>query len=124
MYHRKHNERQERDVRRPARRGYIVDAALRLWMVVFWVAALTFVALIALYSVTGGVGTASSWAAGISLLLVAVSSGALTWVEFRSNPSEDAERGEWTNKALFYGTVCVIACFVAFLYLPALYFAP
>jgi hypothetical protein len=75
-------------------------------------------------SITGGVGTASSLATGISLSLVAVSSGAITWAEFRKNPADDAERGEWTNKALFYGLVCVISFFVAFLYLPALYFAP
>ena len=61
---------------------------------------------------------------GISLLVVVVCSVAIAWVEFRSNPKEDAERGEWTNKMLFYGLVFAITFFVAFLYLPALYFAP
>jgi hypothetical protein len=123
MYHPRRGERQERSVRRPERRGYI-DVALLVFTALFWVAALIFVALMALYSITGAVGTASSLATGISLSLVAVSSGAITWTEFRKNPADDAERGEWTNKALFYGLVCVISFFVAFLYLPALYFAP
>jgi hypothetical protein len=92
--------------------------------VVFWVGAAVFVALIASYSLTGSVGRASSLATGISLSVVAVSSGVITWVEFRRNAPEEAERGEWTNRALFYGLVCVISFFVAFLYLPALYFAP
>jgi hypothetical protein len=88
------------------------------------VAAPIFVALVALYSLTKSVGTASSWATGSALLLVAVSSGAITWVEFGKNSPGDSERGEWTNKMLFYGLVCVISFFVAFLYLPALYYAP
>ena len=123
MYHPRRGERRERSVRRPERRGYI-DTALVVLTVVFWVAALISVAQMALYSITGAVGTASSLATGISLSLVAVSSGAITRAEFRKNPADDAERGEWTNKALFYGLVCVISFFVAFLYLPALYFAP
>jgi len=97
---------------------------LSVLTVVFRVVTVIFVALITLYSFTGSVGTVSSWASGISLLLVAASSGAITWVEFKNNPAECAERGEWTNKMLFYSIVCVIRVFVAFLYLPALYFAP
>ena len=87
-------------------------------------AALAFVVLMALYAVTKSVGTASSWATGISLLLVTVSSGAITWIELRNNPLEDTERGGWTNKMLFYGLACVIGFIIACLYLPALYFAP
>ena len=47
----------------------------------------------------------------------------MTWVELRNNPLDDTERGEWTNKMLFYSLVCVISFIVACLYLPALYFA-
>jgi len=46
------------------------------------------------------------------------------WIEFRSNPAEDAERGEWTSKMLFYGLVFALTLFVGFYYLPALFFAP
>lgn len=123
MSHPRRGERRERSVHQPEWRGYM-DAALLVLTVVFWVAALIFVALMALYSITGAVGTTSSLATGISLSLLAVSSGVITWAEFRNNPADDAERGGWTSKALFYGVVCVISIFVAFLYLPALYFAP
>ncbi len=60
---------------------------------------------------------------GISLLVVVVCSGAIAWIEFRSNPKEDAERGEWTNKMLFFGLVFAGTFFVAFLYWASLYFA-
>ncbi len=50
-------------------------------------------------------------------------SGGIAWVEFRGNPVADTERGEWTNKMLFYALVFTITFFVAFLYLPTLYFA-
>jgi hypothetical protein len=75
-------------------------------------------------SFTESIGARLFWVIGISLLVVVVSSGAIAWAEFRSNPEEDAERGEWTNKMLFYGLVFAITFFVTFLYLPALYFAP
>jgi hypothetical protein len=127
MYSPRSGGREEQVVRRPERRR-IVDVALMALTVVFWVGAAVFVALIASYSLTGSVGRASSLATGISLSVVAVSSGVISWVEFRRNAPEEAERGEWTNRALFYplfyGLVCVISFFVAFLYLPALYFAP
>jgi hypothetical protein len=97
---------------------------LRAFTVIFWVSALVFVGLMVYYAVTKSVGTVSTWAAGISLVLVAVSSGAITWIELRNNPLDDTERGEWTNKMLFYGIVCVLSVIVAGLYLPALYFAP
>jgi hypothetical protein len=91
---------------------------------VFWVAATICVAAITVYSFTQSMGAGLSWMIGISLLVVVVSSGAIAWAEFRSNPTEDAEGGEWTNKMLFYGLVFAITFFVTFLYLPALYFAP
>jgi hypothetical protein len=91
--------------------------------VVFWVAASICVVMIAVYAFTQSMGARLSWMTGISLLIVVVCSGALAWVEFRSNPKEDAERGEWTNKMLFYGLVLAITFFVAFLYWMSLYFA-
>jgi hypothetical protein len=91
--------------------------------VVFWVAAAIFVVMIAVYAITQSMGTWLSWLTGISLLVVTVSSGAIAWIEFRSNPEEDAERGEWTNKMLFYGLIFAITFFVAFLYWASLIFA-
>lgn len=97
---------------------------LRVLTVVFWVSATICVASLAASSLTGNVGEWTSWTTGMSLLVVMLSSGAVAWWEFRNNPDADAERGEWTNKMLFYALVFCIAFFVAFLYLPGLYFAP
>jgi hypothetical protein len=123
MYQPRQGRRQDQHVRRRERNRFL-DAVLPAITVVFWASALAFVGLMVLYAVTKSVGTASTWAAGISLSLVAVSSGVITWIELRNNPLDDTERGEWTNKMLFYGIVCVFSFIVACLYLPALYFAP
>jgi di/tricarboxylate transporter len=123
MYHPRQGRRREQEVHRRERNRYL-DAVLPAVTVVFWISALTFVGLMVLYAVTNNIGTVSTWATGISLSLIAVSSGAITWIELRNNPLDDTERGEWTNKMLFYGIACVISFIVACLYLPALYFAP
>jgi hypothetical protein len=75
---------------------------------VFWVATTICVVAIAASSFTGSVGAWSSWTTGVSLLLVMLSFGAIAWSEFRSNPEADAERGEWTNKMLFYTLIFTI----------------
>jgi hypothetical protein len=123
LYRPKQGREREENARSPGRRGYL-DAMLFALTLLFWVAALIFVGLMALYAFTGSIGTTTSGATGISLLLVTVSSGATAWIELKNNPLDDTERGEWTNKMLFYGLVCAISFFVACLYLPALYFAP
>ena len=97
--------------------------ALPVLTVVFWVAASICVVMIAVYAFTQSMGAWLPWMIGISLLVVVVSSGAIAWAEFRSNPTEDAEGGEWTNKMLFYGLVFAITFFVAFLYWLSLYFS-
>ena len=97
--------------------------ALPVLTLVFWAAAAILGVLFAVPSFIGSVGTWLHWATGTILLVVVLSSGAIAWVEFKSNPTEDAERGEWTNRMLFYGLVFAIAFFVAFLYWVSLYFA-
>jgi len=123
MYRPKQGTEQEQNVVYPERQRYLV-AALPVLTVVFWAAAVVFVVLMAYYAFTGSVGTALSWATGVSLSIVTLTSGAITWIELRNNPLDDTERGEWTTRMLFYGLVCVISFIVAVLYLPALYFAP
>ena len=123
MYRPRQDERRDQEVPRRQPNRYLA-AVLPALTVVFWASALIFVGLMMLYAATKNVGTTSSWAAGISLSLVAVSSGAITGIELRNNPLDDTERGEWTNKMLFYGIACVFSFIVACLYLPALYFAP
>ena len=111
-----------------SQQGHFVRAALHVLLnvltVVFWVAAPIFVALIAVSAFTERIGALQSLITGTSLLVVVLSSGAIAWVEFKSNPMDEAERGEWTNKMLFYGLVFGFTACVAALYLPALYFAP
>ena len=97
--------------------------ALPVLTVVFWVAASICVVMIAVYASTQSMGAWLPWMTGIPLLVVVVCSDAIAWVEFRSNPKEDAECGEWTNKMLFYGLVFAITFFVAFLYWLSLYFS-
>jgi hypothetical protein len=123
MYRPRQDRGQEQDIQRPEQ-GTFMRSALRVLTMMFWVAAAIFVLAIAAPRVTESDGVWLTWTSGISLLLVIVCSGAITWAEFRSNPAADAEQGEWTGKMLFYGLVFAITFFVGFLYLPALYFAP
>ena len=123
MYHPQHDREQQQRTHRP-QQAHFIRTALPVLTVVFWVGASICVAAIAMSSFTESIGAWLFLVIGISLLVVVVSSGAIAWAEFRSNPEEDAERGEWTNKMLFYGLVFAITFFVTLLYLPALYFAP
>jgi hypothetical protein len=119
MYHSQHDRDQEQRVHRSHQQGSFfrrMRRALPVVTVVFWVAAAILVVLFAVPSFIGSIGPWLHWITGITLLVVTLSSGAILWVEFKSNPSEDAERGEWTNKMLFYGLVFAGAFFVAFLY--------
>jgi ABC-type nickel/cobalt efflux system permease component RcnA len=123
MYHPQHDREKQQPTHRP-QQAHLISTALRVLTVVFWVGASICVAAIAMSSFTESIGAWLFLVIGVSLLVVVVSSGAIAWAEFRSNPEEDAERGEWTNKMLFYGLVFAITFFVTLLYLPALYFAP
>jgi hypothetical protein len=122
MYRPKQGREQEQRKHRQEQ-GQLMRTALPVLTVVFWVAAAICVVMIAVYAFTQSMGAWLSWMTGISLLIVTVCSGAIAWEEFRSNPEEDVERGEWTNKMLFYSLVFAITFFVAFLYWLGLYFA-
>ena len=119
MYHPQHDREQEQRMHRSQQQGSFfrrMRSALPVVTVVFWVAAAILVVLFAVPSFMGSIGLWLRWITAITLLVVTLSSGAIAWVEFKSNPSEDAERGEWTNKMLFYGLVFAVAFFVGFLY--------
>jgi FtsH-binding integral membrane protein len=122
MYRPKQGREQEQRAHRQEQSQFI-RTVLPMLTVVFWVAAAICVVMIAVYASTQSMGTWLSWMTGISLLVVTVSSGVIAWIEFRSNPKEDAERGEWTNRMLFYGLVFAGTFFVAYLYWASLYFA-
>ena len=124
MYQPQHDRGQERRIDRSRQSSFFrgMHSALPVVTVVFWVTAAILVVLFAVPSFVQGTGAWLHWMTGISLLLVVTCSGAITWVEFKSNPSEDAERGEWTNRMLFYGLVFAVTFFVAFLYWLTIYF--
>ncbi len=46
------------------------------------------------------------------MLAIVVCSGAITSYEFGRNPIADTERGEWTNRQLFYALVFTISFFL------------
>ena len=102
----------------------ILRGALLVLTVVFWTAAAIFVMLLVVPSFLGSIGAGLHLLTGVSYLVVVLSSVPIAWIEFRSNPTEGAERGEWTSKMLFYCLVFALTFFVGFYYLPALYFAP
>ena len=126
MYRPQHDRGQEQRDPRPQQGLFFrsMRNALPILTVVFWVAAAIFVVILAVPTFVGSNGVGLRLLSGVSYLVVVLSSGAIVWIEFRSNPIEDAERGEWTNKMLFYGLVFALTLFVGFYYLPALYFAP
>jgi hypothetical protein len=97
MYRPKEGRDQEQHMNRPEQ-GRFIRTALHMLTVVFRVAAAICVTMIAVYAFTQSMGAWLSWMTGISLLVVVVCSGSLAWVEFRSNPKEDAERGEWDEQ--------------------------
>jgi hypothetical protein len=53
---------------------------------------------------------------------VMVCSGLISWYEFRANPMEEAEYGEWTGKMTFYATVFGITLFLSFFFVPLVFF--
>jgi hypothetical protein len=118
MYRPQHDRGEEPRVHRPQQGTLFrrMSEALPMVTVVFWVAAAVLVVLFAVPSFVGGIGPWLHWMTALTLLVVVLSSGAIAWVEFKSNPSEDAERGEWTNKMLLYGLVFAVTFFVAFMY--------
>ena len=87
----------------------MVEAAVRVLNIVFWVAvALLVISLVVLNAPVVN---------AVLMVVVVVCSGALAWYEFRLNPMADTERGEWTNRQLLFALVFTITFFVAFLYI-------
>lgn len=92
-----------------------------------WVSVSAFIALTALSAwsdplVVGLLGEEGYIRlAGALVALALLCSGPLLWREWRRNPVEETERGEWTGKELLYAIVFCIALFISFWYLPAAY---
>jgi hypothetical protein len=91
-----------------------MGSLLRVLTVVFWVAFPLFVASLFLSDLASGLfGDRGSRVVNAALLVaIVVCSGAITSYEFGSNPIADTERGEWTNRQLFYTLVFTISFFL------------
>jgi hypothetical protein len=87
----------------------VVESAVRVLNIVFWVAAVLLVVSLVLFD--------ARVVNAVLMAVVVVCSGAIAWYDFRLNPMEDTERGEWTGRQLFYALVFTITFFVAFLYI-------
>ena len=85
-----------------------MEQVIRALNVAFWVVAALLVA--SLLFLDAPIVNA------VLLLAVVVCSGALALYEFRLNPLDDTERGEWTGRQLFYALVFTVTFFVGFLY--------
>jgi hypothetical protein len=100
---------------------------LRCLTIVFWLSVAAMVAWLAL-SNTGLVGErfgvrGSQTVFTVLIATIAACSGLILWREWRDDPAEESEYGEWTNKQLFYAIVFAISFFVAFITLAGWYFA-
>lgn len=54
---------------------------------------------------------------------VLLSSGLLMLNEWRKNPIDETDRGEWTGNQLLYSIVFAITLFISAFYLPTLFFS-
>ena len=83
---------------------------MRVLNMVFWVAFPLFLASLLLSEfATGLFGDRGYRVVNAALVItVVVCSGAITSYEFARNPIAETERGEWTNRQLFYMLVFVI----------------
>ncbi len=102
--------------------------AVRILTAIFWVAASLLVAslFVAFLSYDFLVGLFSGEGLEVvnAVLMgtVMVSSGLIAWYEFRANPAEEAEYGEWTGRMTFYAVVFGIALFMSFFFVPVAFF--
>jgi hypothetical protein len=97
---------------------------LRVLTIVFWVSFPLFVASLFLSDLTTGLfGDRGSRVVNAALLVeIVVCSGAITSYEFARNPIADTERGEWTNRQLFYTLVFAIGFFLGSYFIAAAVF--
>jgi hypothetical protein len=91
-----------------------MGSLVRALNTVFWVVFPLFLASLLLSEfATGLFGDRGSRVVNAALLVViVVCSGAITSYEFGRNPLSDTERGEWTNRQLFYTLVFTISFFL------------
>jgi hypothetical protein len=106
----------------------VMEQAVRILTAIFWVAASLLVAslLVAWLSYDFIVGLLSDEGLEVvnAVLMgtVMVISGLIAWYEFRANPADEAEYGEWTGKMSFYAVIFGITLFMSFFFIPVAFF--
>ena len=106
----------------------VMEQAVRILTAIFWVAAALLVAslFVAFLSYDFLVGLLSDEGLeavnAVLMGTVVVSSGLIAWYEFRANPAEEAEYGEWTARMSFYALVFGITLFMSFFFVPVAFF--
>ena len=109
-------------------RSMVMEHFVRILTAIFWVAAPLLVAslFVAWLSYDFMVGLLSE--EGLEVVnavlmgIVVVCSGLIAWAEFRANPAQEAEYGEWTGRMAFYATVFGITLFMSFYFVPMVFF--
>jgi hypothetical protein len=110
-------------------RRMTMEQFVRILTAIFWVAAPVFMAMLVLswldYGLLEGLlgDGGMRFAFGVLVGVVLICSGLIAWYEFRANPAEDAEYGEWTGRMAFYATVFGITLFLSFFFIPAVFFS-
>jgi hypothetical protein len=106
----------------------VMEQFVRILTAIFWVAASLLVAslLVAWLSYDFIVGLLSDEGLEVvnAVLMgtVMVISGLIAWYEFRANPADEAEYGEWTGKMSFYAVIFGITLFMSFFFIPVAFF--
>jgi hypothetical protein len=109
-------------------RSMVMEHFGRILTAIFWVAAPLLVAslVVAFLSYDFVVGLLSEEGLevvnAVMMGTVVVCSGLIAWQEFRANPAEEAEYGEWTGRMAFYATVFGITLFMSFFFVPMVFF--
>jgi hypothetical protein len=101
-----------------------MGSLVRVLNTVFWVIFPLFLASLLLSQfATGLFGDRGSRVVNAVLLVaIVVCSGAITSYEFGRNPLSDTERGEWTNRQLFFALVFTISFFLGGYFIAAAVF--
>ncbi len=106
----------------------VIEQVVRILTAIFWVASSLLVAslfvaflsydfMVRLFSDEG-----LEVVNAVLMRTVMVSSGLIAWYEFRANPAEEAEYGEWTARMSFYAVVFGITLFMSFFFVPVAFF--
>jgi len=92
-----------------------MESLVRILNRVFWVAAPVFVASLFLSDFAAGLFGDRGYRVvnAVLLVVIVICSGAIASYEFGRNPIADTERGEWTNRQLFFALVFAISFFLA-----------